>query len=451
MRHLTMHRKAIVDTCLYGNNAKQLTGGLQLISSATFFSQGYLIVHKMWNKSGENGAIKLHELRFYTLIKYQMKKEEKTQTDSKDEFETTHLPLMYPIVVKFEDSENYDLQKQSFSCLELQDICYWFLPTVTTAQTSNNKSQGSSEARKIFSIRLQCFSDKKPITWSYECDLLDTCNVELINQIRSSAGFSPAQSYQIISNTIVELGSDFIQLYYIQKVVTEDQKLISLVSLKYVMSGIVPYKNQTYIDAELYLNSGVLHKEYIFNSPEPNLKGSNDYIQYWNCENFFIGIRSGFPALLMLQNRCSMSSIFKKFIMAVDLEQMVVVPDYFMRYWEVSISQGNFCILGNQMLMIKRMKADGSNIFIVSYPTKTLRASKSRMVLNFPTIPESHVFLNEWCFSSLNSLVVLIERVPEVSDRLQVDQMRRFYLAVFKSEKLFDQRLKWTIDLDELV
>jgi hypothetical protein len=29
--------------------------------------------------------------------------------------------------------------------------------------------------------------------------------------------------------------------------------------------------------------------------------------------------------------------------------------------------------------------------------------------------------------------------------------MRRFYLAVFKSEKLFDQRLKWTIDLDELV
>jgi hypothetical protein len=28
MRHLTMHRKAIVDTCLYGNNAKQLTGGL---------------------------------------------------------------------------------------------------------------------------------------------------------------------------------------------------------------------------------------------------------------------------------------------------------------------------------------------------------------------------------------------------------------------------------------
>lgn len=93
---------------------------------------------------------------------------------------------------------------------------------------------------------------------------MDTCNLELINQIRSSVQNSPDSESEIVSNTIVEVESNSIQLYYMQRLLAPASKMYSIVSLKYELMGQVEAEKKVWLDADLYIKSGVLHKEYLY-------------------------------------------------------------------------------------------------------------------------------------------------------------------------------------------
>lgn len=97
-------------------------------------------------------------------------------------------------------------------------------------------------------------------------------------------------------------------------------------------------------------------------------------------------------------------------IMAVNLESMELVPNYFMGYGESVKYQGEFCILGSQMLIVKRNKIGMAEMSILSYPSQILRTSSYKVIHKYPDLPKTDIYLKKWCFPKLNSLVLLVER-----------------------------------------